>query len=90
VCVCVGLAHLVLWTWFSSILHQFLGCLGVLVLDVCVCVCVCACSLLSVVLYTPLGVVLLSHCISCGYSLEYVLCAVQHPLHLALRVFVHC
>ena len=39
-CVCVyvrvGLAHLVLWKWFSSILPQFLGCLGVLVPGVCV------------------------------------------------------
>jgi len=38
VCVCVGLAHLVLWKWFSGILPQFLGCLGVLVPGVCVCV----------------------------------------------------
>ena len=55
-CVCIGLAHLVLWKWFSSILPQFLGCLGVLVPGVC------ACSFLSVVLYTRIGVVLLSPC----------------------------
>ena len=36
-CVCLGLARLVLWKWFSSILPQFLGCLGVLVPG-CVCV----------------------------------------------------
>jgi len=72
--VWVGLVHLVLWKWFSSILPQFLGCLGVLVPGVCVC------SLLSVVLYTRISAVLLSpyrpcawvHCISCNYSLEYV------------------
>jgi len=68
--------------WFSSILPQFLGCLGVLVPGVCVCVR--ACSLLFVVLYTR-TVVLLSpcawvHCIPCGYSLEYVLCSVHCPL----------
>jgi len=40
VCVCVGLAHFVLWKWFSSIIPNFLGCLGVLVPGVCVCVCV--------------------------------------------------
>ena len=33
--MCIGLAHLVLWQWFSSILPQFLGCLGVLVPGVC-------------------------------------------------------
>ena len=55
-CVCVGLAHLVLWKWFSSILPQFFECLGFLVPGVCVC------SLLSVVLYTRIGVVLLSPC----------------------------
>ena len=54
-----------------------------------VCVCV-----LSVVLYTQVGVVLLSpcawvHCISCGCSLEYVLCAVHCPLDFALCGFVH-
>jgi hypothetical protein len=70
VCVCVGLARLVLWKWFSSILPQFLGCLGILVPGVC------ACSLLSIVLYTRIGVVLLSpsarvNCISCGYSLPH-------------------
>ena len=78
-CVCEGLAHLVLWKWFSSILLRFLECLGVLVPGVC------ACSLLSVVVYTRIGVVLLSpcawvHCISCGYSLENVLCSVHCPL----------
>jgi len=89
VCVCVGLAHLVLWKWFSSILPPFLGCLGVLVPGVR------ACSLLSVVLYTRIGVVLLSpyawvHCISCGYSLEHVLCLVHCPLDLSLCELVHC
>ena len=44
------------WKWFSSILPQFLGCLGFLVPGVC------ACGLLSVVLYTRIGVVLLSPC----------------------------
>ena len=88
-CVCVDLAHLVLWKWFSSILPQFLGCLGVFVPGMC------ACSLLSVVLYTRIGVVLLSpcawvYCISCGYSLEYVLCSVHCPFDLALCEFVHC
>jgi len=48
---------------------------------------VCACSLLSVVLHTRIGVVLLSpfawvQCISCGYSLKYVLCSVHCPLDL--------
>ena len=91
VCVCVGLARLVLWKWFSSILPQFLGYLGVLVPGACAC----ACSLLSVVLYTRIGVVLLSpcawvHCICCGYSLEYVLYAVHYPLDFALCEFVHC
>ena len=57
--------------------------------------CVCVCGLLSVVLYIQIGVVLLSpcacvHCISCGYSLEYVLCAVHCPLDFALCEFVHC
>ena len=47
-------------------------------------------SHLSVVLYTRILVVLLSpcacvHCISCGYSLEYLLCSVNCPLH-----FVPC
>jgi len=56
---------------------------------------VCVCSLLSVVLYTRIGVVLLSpcawvHCISYGYSLEYVLCSVHCPLDYALCEFVHC
>jgi len=74
------------WKWFSSILPQFLGCLGVLVPGVC------ACSLLSVVLYTRICVVLLSpyawfHCISCGYSLEYALCSVNCHLDFALREF---
>ena len=27
--MCIGLAHLVLWKWFSSVLPQFLECLGV-------------------------------------------------------------
>ena len=102
-CACVSLAHSVLWKWFSSILPRFLGCLGVLVPGVCVCVrararvraCVRACSLLSVVLYTRIGVVLLSpcawvHCICCGYSLEYVLCSVHCPVDFALCEFVHC
>ena len=45
------------------------------------------CSLLSVALYTEVGVILLSpcawvHCIFCGYSLEYVLCAAHCPLDL--------
>ena len=75
------------WKWSSIFLPQFLGCLGS-VLGVC------ARSLLSVVLYTQVGVVLLSpcawvHCISCGYSLEYMLCAVHCPLDLALCEFVH-
>ena len=85
--VCVGPAHLVFMevvfycsssaSWVSGFL--FLGCV---------------CSLLSVVLYTRVGVVLLSpcawvHCISCGYSLEYVLCAVHYPLDFALCEFVH-
>ena len=78
------------WKWFSSIL-QFLGCLGVLVPGVC------ACGLLSVVLYTRTSVVLLGlymlcawvHCISCGYSLEYVLCAVHCPLDFALCEFTN-
>ena len=87
--MCVGLGHLVLWKWFSSILPRFLGCLGVLVPGMC------ECSLLSVVLYTRIGVVLLSPCawvhsIYCGYSLEYVLCAVHCPLDFALRESVHC
>ena len=56
---------------------------------------VCVCSLLSVVLYTRIGVVLLCpcawvHCISYGYSLEYVLCSVHCPLDYALCEFVHC
>ena len=56
--------------------------------------CVCVFSLLSVVLYTRIGVVLLSpcawvHCISCGYSLEYVLYAAHCPLDFALCEFVH-
>jgi len=37
-CVCLGLAHLVLWKWFSIILPHFLVCLEVLVPGVCVCV----------------------------------------------------
>jgi len=89
VCVCVGLGHLVLWKWFSSILPQFLGCQGVLVPGVR------ACGLLSVVLYTRISVLLLSPCawvhrISCGYSLEYVLCSVHSLLDFALCEFVHC
>ena len=40
----------------------------------------CACSLLSIALYTRIGIVLLSpcawvHCISCGYSLD--MCCVR-------------
>jgi len=88
VCVWVGLANLALWKWLSSILPQFLGCLGVLVPGLC------ACSLLSVMLYTRIGVILLSPCawvhyISSGYSLEYVLCSVHCPLDYALCEFVH-
>jgi hypothetical protein len=54
----------------------------------------CVYSLLSVVLYTQVGVVLYSpcawvQCISYGYSLEYVLCAVHCPLDFALCEFVH-
>jgi len=49
--VCVGLAHLVLWKWFSCIPPQFLGCLGVLVPGVCVY------SLLFIVLYTRISAV---------------------------------
>ena len=49
--MCVGLAHLVLWRWFSSVPPQFLGCLAVLVPGVCVC------SLLSVVFYTRISAV---------------------------------
>jgi len=52
--VCLGLVHLVLWKWLSSILPQFPGVSGDFC-SWCVCVCVCvrahACSLLSVVLY---------------------------------------
>jgi len=65
------------WKWSSIVLPQFLGCLGSCSW--------CVCSLLSVVLCTQVGVILLSpcawvHCISCGYSLEYVLYAVHYPL----------
>ena len=65
---------------------SFLGCLGSCSW--------CVCSLLSVVLYTQVGVVLLSpfawvRCNSCGYSLEYVLWAVYCPLDFALCEFVH-
>ena len=55
---------------------------------------VCTCSHPSVVLYTRIGVVLLSlcawvRCISCGYSLEHVLCSVHFPLDFELHEFVH-
>ena len=74
----------------NGLLLFFFSFLGVWVLFL---VCVCVCSLLSVVLYTQFGFVLLSPCawvyrISCGYSLEYVLCAVHCPLDFALCEFV--
>ena len=60
----------------------------------------CVCTLLSVVLYTQVGVGLLSlcawvHCISCGFSLEYVLCGVHcplilHYLNLSTGSDIHC
>ena len=94
VCLCLYVSKVVdkYYLYGSGFLVFFLSFLGVWEF---LFLMMCACSLPSVVLYTRIGVVLLSpcawvHCISYGYSLEYVLCSVHCPLDYALCEFVHC